>query len=300
MFAKFNAAYRIKIFLLARISDMRVLALLDNIYHVVCLPFGYLSYRMHRMLERPYFGVWLQSSQGNPFRRKYMHACVKLMATEIRRQGKLPADATFRVLEIGAYAGASAIQWGLSLKKQEIADAKVYSVDPWSSYLDTQRNRRLPYRIMNHALASGKVFELFNHNIAAAGLTDVCIPIKGDSADALVRFEIESFDLVYIDGDHHLDVVRKDIERAAALLKDGGLLCGDDLEMQLADVDAEHARRGVDNDMIVDPISGVAYHPGVTISVATFLGRKIPCYEGFWVVRKKGPEFLDVVLTEYL
>lgn len=297
MSERFNFIYRLKQFVLARVADMRLLAILDNVYQVIVLPFGYLAYRIYRLLGLPYFGVWLHSAQGNPFRRRYMAASVNYLIAEKRRQGQSPETARIRILELGAYAGASAILWGSALERHRVADAKVYAVDPWISYLDVERNRRLPYRIMNYGLATGKIFALFNHNIAAAGLSDVCIPIKGDSAEALARFGETSCDLVYIDGDHHVDAVKVDIERSRAMLKDGGLLCGDDLEAQLDGIDADFARRNVDSDMAVDPATGVAYHPGVTVAVAEFFGRRIACYEGYWVVRKTGTGFEDVPLA---
>lgn len=294
IFGRFNIIYRMKLFVLARVADMRMLNFLDDLYHVLCLPFGYLSYLTNRLIGRPYFGIWLESSQGNPFRHKYLAKSIDVLIAGLRANGQTPATAKVRVLEIGAYAGASAIQWGLALKRHQVADAKVYSIDPWDSYLDLGANRRLHFRLMNHALAAGKTFQLFNDNIRAAGLADVCIPIKGQSAKVLPRFENASFDLIYIDGDHHVDAVKADIQMALRLLRDGGLLCGDDLEMQLADIDADFARRNTDSDMAVDPATGVAYHPGVTIAVADFFGRKIPCYEGYWVVRKNGSRLDDV------
>lgn len=296
MSERFDATYRLKLFVLARVTDMRLLRVLDDIYHVLCLPFGYLSYLAHRLLGRPYFGIWLGASQGNPFRHKYLSKSIDVVVAGLRAQGRTPAAAKVRVLEIGAYAGASAIQWGLALKRHRVADAKVYSVDPWDRYLDLARNRRLRYRLMDRALAGGKIFRLFNDNIKAAGVADVCVPIRGRSAEAMARFDNGSLDVVYIDGDHHVDAVKADLRMALPLLKDGGLLCGDDLEAQLADVDAGFAHRHVDFDMAVDPATGIAYHPGVTVAVAEFFGRRISCYEGYWVVRKNSDRLDDVRL----
>ena len=297
MTERFNFIYRLKLFVLARIADMRLLSLLDDLYHVLCLPFGYLAYRAHRLLGRPYFGIWLGSSQGNPFRHKYLSKSIDVLIAGVHADGHPPESAKVRVLEIGAYAGASAIVWGLAVKGHKVKHAEVYSVDPWDSYLDLERNRRIRYRMMDVALANGRIFELFRENIEAAGLSTVCIPIKGTSAEAMASFDKESLDLIYIDGDHHVDAVKADLQRAVPLLKEGGLLCGDDLEIQLADIDAGFARRNVDSDMAVDPATGVAYHPGVTIAVADFFGRRIACYEGYWVVRKTGTGFEDVALV---
>lgn len=300
MSGRFNLIYRLKLLVLAGKPGMGLLTILDNIYQVVCLPFGYLAYRMCRLLERPYFGVWLHSAQGNPFRRRYMAASVDHLVAEKRRLGQTPETDPIRILELGGYAGSSAIQWGSAVKGHGLADAKVYIVDPWTSYLDVERNRRLPYRIMNYGLATGRILALFEHNVRAAGLSNVCIPIKGDSADALTRFGENSCDLVYIDGDHRVEAVMADIERSLAMLKDGGLLCGDDLEAQLADIDADYARRSLDQDMAVDPKTGIAYHPGVTVAVAEFFGRRVACFEGFWVVRKTAGGTVDVDLASYL
>ena len=90
----------------------------------------------------------------------------------------------------------------------------------------------------------------------------------------------------------------KDIKNALPLLKDGGLLCGDDLEMQLSGVDGDFVKRHLDLDMAVDPVSGVAFHPGVTLAVGEFFQKDVPCYEGCWVVQKKGDDFDDVKLDE--
>lgn len=297
MAERLNITYRLKLLVLARVADMRMLSFLDDVYHVLCLPFGYLAYRAYRLLGRPYFGIWLGSSQGNPFRHKYLSESIGILVALLRARGRKPEASKVRVLEIGAYAGASAILWAQALKRHRVGDAKVISVDPWDRYLNLENNDRLRYRMMNRALAEGKIFRLFHDNIKAAGVADVCTPIKGRSVDVMERLEKESFDLIYIDGDHHLDAVREDIRKALPLLKDGGILCGDDLEMQLADIDPDYGRRHVDRDMVVDPLTGVAYHPGVTIAVAEFFGRRIACYEGYWAVRKKGTEFTDVVLS---
>jgi hypothetical protein len=107
-----------------------------------------------------------------------------------------------------------------------------------------------------------------------------------------------SFDLIYIDGDHEAGAVKNDIEKALPLLKDGGLLCGDDLEVQLSGVDFDFVRLNLDLDMVVDPTSGVAFHPGVTLAVGEFFQKDVPCYEGYWVVQKKGGAFSDVKLDE--
>ena len=112
MFMRFNATYRMKLFVLSHIKDIRLLNFLDNLYHLVCLPFGFLSFMLHKLSGRPYFGIWLGTSQGNPFRHKYMGKSIAFLATDLEKNGNIPSQTDVNVLEIGAYAGASAIKWG--------------------------------------------------------------------------------------------------------------------------------------------------------------------------------------------
>lgn len=291
-----HLTYRMKLFVLARIRNIRLLNFLDNVYHLTCLPFGFLSYAVHKLMGRPYFGIWLGTSQGNPFRHKYMGKSIAYLVAERKKNGRTASQADFRVLEIGAYAGASAIQWGQALKKQNIANPFVFSVDPWEGYIDLEKNHRLRYRMMNHALATGTILELFKWNVHAAGIDEICEPVIGTAESVLSRFEENTFDVIYIDGNHDYEAVKKDIQTVLPLLKDDGLLCGDDLEAQLGDVDEEYLRKNIDTDMAVDPKTGIAFHPGVALAVGEFFKKNIPCYEGYWVVQKSGMQFKDVIL----
>ena len=73
--------------------------------------------------------------------------------------------------------------------------------------------------------------------------------IKGDSVDAmgLMVAEGETFDWVYIDGDHSEEAVAADIIAALPLVKPGGFLCGHDY--------------------------GRTLHPGVSLAVDRLLGK---------------------------
>ena len=80
------------------------------------------------------------------------------------------------------------------------------------------------------------------------------------------------FDLVFVDGDHSYAAVLADIQAAGGLIKDGGVLCGDDLERQSFEIDQAYARTQIDSDYIRDPRSGHEYHPGVTLAVGELFG----------------------------
>ncbi len=277
------------------IGNMRVLAFLDDTYHLLAMPFGYASYLVHRLRRRPYFGVWLASAQGNPGRRRYMRLAVDHLVDARRADGN-GSDNGVRILEIGAYAGGSAITWGRALQAHDLADRLVVSVDPWNSYLDLSANSRLLYRIMDRNLAKGKVLALFIRNLRAAGLSHLCREIRGRSDEMLPLIRDAQFDLIYVDADHRAEAVFSDLTNADRLLKDGGILCGDDLELQLGDLGRAGDGDIPATDVAMDPATHRIYHPGVAVAVDRFFGRRITCYDGFWVVRKRGADFEDVVL----
>ncbi len=85
-----------------------------------------------------------------------------------------------------------------------------------------------------------------------------------------------------------------DIQHGRRLLRDGGLLCGDDLELQTNDCDRAFAAANLAQDFICDP-KGRWFHPGVTLAVDSELGL-VSNYGGFWIMRKAGAAVAPVEL----
>ncbi|MDD2235821.1 MAG: class I SAM-dependent methyltransferase [Kiritimatiellae bacterium] len=179
-----------------------------------------------------------------------------------------PIDRTLRVLEIGSYAGASAVVMGKALQKHHDGKARLYCVDPWF---------HPPY-----ASCDFNSERLFRHNIAASGVDDLVVSIKGFSRDILPLLKPESFDLAYVDGDHSRHGAALDIRACMELLRDGGYLCGDDLELQHEEFNGLE----VPENGSVAVINGTACHPGVTLAVRDVFGRRISAVDGFWAQRK--------------
>ena len=81
------------------------------------------------------------------------------------------------------------------------------------------------------------------------------------------------FDLVFVDGIIPMRRCWLTLTAAAGLIKEGGVLCGDDLERQGSEIDQNYARTQIESDYIRDPRSGHEYHPGVTLAVGDLSGR---------------------------
>ena len=185
--------------------------------------------------NEPYLGSAFRAFQGNPIRHAHMWGLVQRLAEE--NDGD-----PIEILEVGSWAGGSTMTWGLALAAARVR-GRITCIDPWQPYFDTEIETGSIYHEMNEAAESDLIYRLFLHNIRAAGLADVVIPIRGRSANVLPTLPDAGFSIVFLDGSHQYEHVLGDIRSSIRLVRDGGILCGDDLEMTTAEVDhAEFAR----------------------------------------------------------
>ena len=202
-----------------------------------------------------------------------------------------------RILEIGSWAGHSTLTWAEALGKFE-RDGTILCVDPWGRYLApadlTAGNPT--YQAMDAAVDLDLIYGLFLHNVGFADKRARVDHIRGRFADVAPYLADAQFDIVYIDGSHYYADVVQDIAAARRLVRDGGFVCGDDLEHQLADLDADHVRRNLAKDFVTDR-KGRGFHPGVTMAVAEAFGA-VADYSGFWIMRRVGGAFQKVELDK--
>lgn len=262
------------------------------VYSAARKPFAYpaelLRYRYCMMANKPYFGAVLSSTQGSVARHPYMEQTVKLLSG----RGEM------RILEVGSWAGGSAVVWARSLEKYNSGKGLVVCVDPWKPYFGESQawTSRALYKKMDAASRSGAIVNLFHHNITASGFGDKVVTMRGSSDACLPALKEAQFDIVYIDGDHSYKAVGKDLNNAKSLCREGGVLCGDDLEVQYQAADKENIEANIERDFIQDPASGTWFHPGVTKAVWECFGQEVSCYEGFWAMRRKGDRFEKIEL----
>ncbi|MCX6901542.1 MAG: class I SAM-dependent methyltransferase [Verrucomicrobia bacterium] len=230
--------------------------------------------------RRPYFGPIMAARQGVSVRHAYMRALVE---EECARIG----DGSYRILEIGSWAGGSAITWASAVQSFNKGRGCVVCVDPWESYVDNLVRDAEVYQAMDAALKSGDIFNLFLHNIRSSGFYSLIKVMRGQSGDILPLLKPETFDLVFVDGAHDYASVVADLKNASPLVRDGGILCGDDLELQTSEVDMENARNHSASDYVCDPRTSEWFHPGVTLAIGERFGL-VSVWQGFWAMRKTG------------
>ena len=202
-----------------------------------------------------------------------------------------------RILEVGSWAGWSAIVWGKALQDLKQKAGSVVCVDPWTNYRDLTVDSGLPaYRAMAAATKRDAIVRLFYHNVRASGLAGVVHPFRGSADCCLPMLRDAWFHLAFIDGDHVHAAVKRDLDNAGRLLRDGGLLCGDDLEFQFGEVDEATLRAEAERDWTTDPKSNQGYHPGVTLAVWEFFHKRVSSWDGLWAMRKVGSAWEPVDL----
>lgn len=115
--------------------------------------------------------------------------------------------------EIGCYTGQSTEIFIYSGKIQTM-----YCIDPWESgYDDTDVASR-----SNMVDVESE----FDKRILA--VYDNVVKVKKSSHDAVLDFDDEFFDVIYIDGNHLYDAVIKDITLYLPKIKSNGIICGHD------------------------------------------------------------------------
>ncbi len=241
-----------------------------------------------RVRHEPYFGPVLAAGQTNAARMRIARRLVE------RESGRRPGD-PLKILEVGSWSGGSAITFAEALRDHHAGRGVVVCVDPWEPYLDTSVNTNAMHRRMQRAARKQSILNLFLHNIRSAGCADLIVPIKSRSDLAFPLLAPASFDIVYIDGDHAYASVLHDIRGASKLVAEGGIVCGDDLELQSFECAAQE-REAPGTDYLRDPKTGQNYHPGVTRAVGEFFGT-VSVEDGFWAMRRSGEGWESVELS---
>jgi predicted O-methyltransferase YrrM len=199
-----------------------------------------------------------------------------------------------QILEIGSWVGASALSWAQGLKIHNDAKGTITCVDAWKPFFNRETQTGDYVRHMEMALSSETAYQLFSHNVSTLPDSITCQHLRGKSDDILPLLRENTFDVVFIDGDHAYTPVLKDIKNSLTLVKDGGIICGDDLNLQLSQVDQEHVRKHAEDDFIKDPKTNRNCHPGVTLAVAEVFGGDVSMWGGFWAMQKRGNQWVKI------
>jgi predicted O-methyltransferase YrrM len=230
--------------------------------------------------KKSYFGKSILGIQGNPERQRHMTDLVKNICSH--RNAK-----PLKILEIGSWAGASAVTWASAIQKYNKGLGQVFCVDPWESVKTSPANQEGWDLHMDNLLKNDFIYQMFIHNIQYSGCSSIVTALRGYSKDIIPNFAHNSFDIIYIDAGHDYESVKNDIKNSKPNLIINGILCGDDFELEFSKVDNEelliHLNSG--KDYCLDSKTGLYYHPGVTMALSEEI-LTVGSKDGFWFVQK--------------
>ena len=191
------------------------------------------------------------------------------------------------ILEIGSWFGASTLSWAQGIKEYYKSKGSISCVDAWISFFDMDLHKENEYaKEMESLLQSDFAYKAFLHNIGTIDRSIVSQHYRGQSDNILPQLKDAIYDIVFIDADHTYKPVLKDIKNSMRLVKEGGVICGDDLNMQMNEIDKTHMSENKEKDFINDPLTKKNYHPGVTLAVHEIFG-EVSSWGGFWAMQKK-------------
>jgi predicted O-methyltransferase YrrM len=225
---------------------------------------------------------------ANPLRQVFMMGSIWFLST-------IKKNLSLNILEIGSWSGASALTWGEALKLHNNSDGSLTCVDAWKPYYRADEIFDDLSKEINKALSNDEPYNVFLENVEylPPGI-DLTIH-RGWSSEVLPTLKPASFDLVYIDGDHSYQSVSEDIKISCTLINEGGIVCGDDLELQAHQVNPFIAMERQYLDKYQDEKTGIICHPGVTLAVAEKFG-PVSSWYGFWAMQKIGATWKKVSL----
>jgi SAM-dependent methyltransferase len=119
-------------------------------------------------------------------------------------------------LEIGTFYGANLLSVANTYGTHP--DSKFHAVDPWEDYSEYPEYKG----------EQPKIHSAFLQNIEQSGVKDKVSIHRGYSNIEVPKFPDESFDIIYIDGNHEPEYVLEDAVLSFRKLKRGGIMIFDD------------------------------------------------------------------------
>ena len=193
-------------------------------------------------------------------------------------------------LEIGAWYGEGSTRIWLEALHEKSSITLIDSWKPYSTPRDYQ-DSMFDYKKMDDMTHDAYIntIDVVREYEAKKDL-DITI-IRGNSKDYLKNFADNTFDFIYIDGDHHYHSVKADIVNAKRMVNQKlGVICGDDYENEPTPEMIELARKNTDIDFLKEP--GVNhFHPGPLLAIYEELNGDVNRDDGFWWVYIKDGKF---------
>jgi predicted O-methyltransferase YrrM len=155
------------------------------------------------------------------------------------------------VLEIGSWLGAGSTQVFSEFAK------KIVCVDHWQGN-ENQDHKDIVKEI--------DPYLIFQENISR--FKDKVISIRCNSNEIGEIIKDQTFDFIFIDGDHRYAQTKSDLEVCLPKLKSKGIICGHDCEGRVNSNNIEFLKENIERDHIDSIYQNFKHcHPGVILAV---------------------------------
>jgi len=139
-----------------------------------------------------------------------------------------------KCVEIGVYKGSSLLSFAEAL---EDIGGHIVGIDPWSFEMSKNdiptASKEWESWIYNEVLKGQETFDKIYEDLLSIikinSLSDTVELIRKPSQDVFINFEIESIDILHIDGNHNEMNVSRDILLYLPLVKKNGYIIMDDI-----------------------------------------------------------------------
>jgi hypothetical protein len=220
----------------------------------------------------------LHINQCWPHRRDALLAVIKSFPYQIN------------LLEIGCWFGEGSTKIWLENVKP---GSSVTLVDSWKPYSskDDRNEGDETYQLMDNystdaflsTFVNIKKLEQFHlqNNISVS-------LVRSEASKFLTNIKDNSYELIYVDGDHKYDNAKRDIIQAKRLINKNApysIICGDDLELLPNKELIEIAKLHKDRDYVNN------FHPGVLLAISEEFSQ-VNMHNGFWWIVVRNGEFL--------
>ena len=165
------------------------------------------------------------------------------------------------VLEIGTHFGLGSTQ---ILINNVPKNSTLTCIDKWNHKIITKFDFLLPFL--------STIINTFSHNVNI---------IRAPSS-FINQFKENKYDLIYIDGSHHYQDIKKDIINAKKLSnKKFSIICGDDCELSYSKENYKLSKSLVKRKIEKYSVNNKIIHPGVFVAVHE-LFKKVNVKNGVW------------------
>lgn len=234
-----------------------------------------IKYFIDVFLNKPHFSTYLYSKQNDVSK-------ISKFESIINKQ-KI-SEKNITLLEVGCYAGQSTIEFAKVLSSK-FNDYHIFCLDKWKGYFSPKDSKtNWTYRYVNKNLNNGNVKKLFFHNIESANISKKITTIVGSNEKILKVLPKNYYNIIYLDASHYYEDVLNNIKDCENLIKERGIIIGDDFELSYRDIDQDFARKNLHKDFIIDPLTNSGYHVGVTVALYDFYGDKVFKDGNLWYI----------------